>query len=260
VSPPPILHPSGKTYAKNGYDSAAAQAQRRDESRIAYQAGTAPKPTYRTPGGIEKPIEPNAPQVQQVRRVITPILWRTRPARIGYTYGPYFRMPVIVYNDPYNYYFWYWLLNQSLESQAYWTYHHRYVMDQARYNALLNSNAALAARVNQLEQSNLPRDTSFAPAGIDPDLMYADNYVDAAYNPQVVETDVPSSPEIDYSPPARTGNFRLSHVWKALWHGLFAIAATLAITFFLIWLIFIKRWGGDRQATASNRPRRRSRR
>ncbi len=260
ASSPSIVHPSGKTYAKNGYDSAAAQAQRREESRVAYEAGTAPKPSYRTPGGIDRPIAPNAPQVQHVRRVVTPEVWRTRPARIGYVYGPYFGMPVVVYNDPYNSFFWYWLLSQSLDSQASWTYHHRYAMDQARYNDLLNRNAELATRVNQLEQSKLPRDTSFTPPGIDPDLVYADDYLDAAYNPQEVESDAPSWPEIGYSPPAPSSNTRLKNAWKALWHGVFAIAATAAICFLLIWLIFIKRWGGDRLPPALYQPRRGSRR
>jgi hypothetical protein len=254
------VHPSGKTYAKNGYDSNAAQAQRRDESRIAYEAGTAPKPTYRTPGGTIKPIESNAPQVQHVRRVVTPEVWRTRATRIGNVYGPYFGMPAIVYNDPYNAFFWYWLLSQTLDSQASWTYHHRYVMDQARYNDLLNRHAELAARVNQLEQSKLPRDISYTPPGIDPDLLFADDYVDAAYNPQAVESDAPSWPEIGYSPPAPSSNTRLRNAWKALWHGVFAIAATAAICLLLIWLIFIKRWGGDGPLPVPNQPRRGSRR
>lgn len=244
----PVVHPSGKTYAKNGYDAGAAQAQRREESRIAYEAGKAPKPSYRTPGGIEKPIEANAPEVQRVRRVVTPEVWRTRPARIDYVYRPYFGYPVIVYNDPYNGFFWYWLLSQSLDSQARWAYHHRYVMDQARYDALLNRNAELAARVSQLEQSKAPRDTTYTPSGIDPDLMYADDYVESAYNPQEVTAADATSPNMDFPTTTARNNRQLVHAWKIIWHGLFAIAATAAVTFFLIWLIFIKRWGGDRPA------------
>jgi hypothetical protein len=131
-------------------------------------------------------------------------------------------MPVIVYNDPYHSFFWYWLLSRNLESQASWTYHHRYVMDQARYNDLVNRNAELAARVNQLEDSKLPRDTSFTPPGIDPDLIYADDYVDAAYNPQEVNPEPASWPEIGYSNPATPREVGLNRVWKAIWHGVFA--------------------------------------
>ena len=214
---------------------------------------------------IEHPAESTgpsnraAPQVQHVRRVITPILWQTRQVRLGSIYGPYFGMPAIVYNDPFNSFFWYWLLSRSLDSQAYWTYHHRYDMDQARYNDLLNRNAELAIHVNQLEQSKLPRDSSYTPTGIDPDLMYADDYVEAAYNPQVVESNASSGPDIGSAPPATPSNVRLRHVWRAFWQGVFAIASTAAITFLLSWLIFIKRWGGDSRTPAPNRPRRRSR-
>jgi hypothetical protein len=260
ASPPPIVRTSGKTYSKNGFDSAAAQAQRREESRIVYQAGTAPKPTYRTPGGIEKPIEPKAPQVDHARQSINPDLWRTRGMRTRVVYGPYYGRPPVVYDDPYNSFFWYWLLSQSLDSQASWTYHHRYVMDRARYNDLLNRNASLAARVNQLEENKVVRDTSFTPPGIDPDLMYNDNYLDAAFNPTAVETDVADRPEVSSVPAAIPRSLRVARALKAFLQGVFAIAATATVTFFLIWLIFVKRWGGEKSAPTPARPRRRSRR
>jgi hypothetical protein len=259
-SPPPIVRTSGKTYAKNGFDSAAAQAQRREESRIVYQAGTAPKPTYRTPGGIEKPIEPKAPEVDHARQSINPDLWSTRSTRTRVVYGPYYGRPPVVYNDPYNSFFWYWLLSQSLNSQASWAYHHRYVMDRARYNDLLNRNASLAARVNQLEESKVVRDTSFTPAGIDPDLMYTDNYLDATYNPQAVETGTAAPPEVGSVPAAIPRSLRVARALKAFLQGVFVISATATVTFFLIWLIFVKRWGGDTSAPTPARPRRRSRR
>jgi hypothetical protein len=244
------VHPSGKTYAKNGYDAAAAQAQQREQSRIAYEAGKAPKPTYRTPTGVDKPIVATAPEVVRVRKVVTPDIWRTRPARIDYVYRPYFGFPVIVYNDAYNSWFWYWLLSQSLDTQSAWMYHHRRVMDQARYDALLKQNAELAGRVAKLEASNTPRDTSYVPPGIDPDLMYADNFVESAFNPTEVETtgggDFGSG--VDSPTTTRRGNPQLVHIWRIIWGGLFAIAATAAILFFLIWLVFIKRWGGDQAA------------
>ena len=260
VSPSPTVRPSGKTFSKNGYDSAAAQAQRREESRIVYQAGSAPKPSYRTPGGVEKPIEPKAPEVEHARRSINPDLWGTRSTRTRVVYGPYYGRPTVVYNDPYNSYFWYWLLSQSLDSQASWAYHHRYVMDRARYNDLMNRNAVLAARVNQLEESKVARDSSFTPSGIDPDLMYTDAYLDAAFNPQAVDTNAATQPETGAVPAAIPHNLRVARAWKAFWQGILAIAMTAALTFFLIWLIFIKRWGGDRSAPTPSRPRRRSRR
>ena len=259
-SQPPIARTSGKTYSKTGYDSAAAQAQRREESRIAYQAGAAPKPTYRTPGGIEKPLDPKAPEVDHARQSINPDLWSTRSTRTRVVYGPYYGRPAVVYNDPYNSFFWYWLLSQSLDSQASWAYHHRYDMDRARYNDLINRNAKLAARVNQLEENKVVRDTSFTPSGIEPDLMYTDAYLDAAYNPTAVETTNARPPEIISVPATIPHSLRVTRAWKVFWQGILAIAATAAMTFFLIWLIFIKRWGGDSTAPTPGRPRRRSRR
>jgi hypothetical protein len=232
---------------------------------VAYEAGQAPKPNYRTPGGAVKPIEPSAPEVKYVRKVITPEIWRTRPMRLDRYYRPYFGYPVVVYNDPYNSWFWYWLLAQSLNSQANWAYHHRYTMDQRRYDDLLSRNAELAARVKQLEQSNTARDTSYTPAGLDPDLMYSDDYVDAAYNPREVQADWPSTSDAGVPTSGGAVRSNVRRTWRTLWQGLFAIVATLAISFFLIWLVFIKRWGGAGPVasaagnpTGSTRPRERA--
>ena len=41
---------------------------------------------------------------------------------------------MVVYHDPYNSWFWWWLLDQSLETRALWAYNHRLDMDQARYH------------------------------------------------------------------------------------------------------------------------------
>jgi hypothetical protein len=136
-------------------------------------------------------------------------------------YGPYWSRPVIVYNDPYNSFFWWWLLDRSIEYQALWAYHHYNYMDPARYHQLLAQNAALAARVSQLESEHLPRDPNYVPPGMQSrDLMYADSYVNAAYNPQ----------------PAPVSG---AHVLRFL----FKFLLVCAIIAFLIWLVFFKRWG-----------------
>jgi hypothetical protein len=259
TSPP--VHPSGKSYSRTGYDTAAADAKQRDESRIAYQAGQAPKPTYKTPTGIDRPVEPTHPQVVIVRKTVTPDLWRTRHNRIDWVYGPYYGYPPIVYNDPYNSFFWYWLLAQNLDTQASWAYHHRDIMDQARYRDLLAKNAELAARVQQLEKGPVARDPSYTPPGIEPDLVYSDNYVDAAYNPQpspTVPADWPTS-NGDYGPSTQ-GAVPVAHIWRTLWRGLFTILAVMGTCFFLIWLIFIKRWGGDDTPVANPNVSRRGQR
>jgi hypothetical protein len=75
-----------------------------------------------------------------------------------------------------------------------------------------------------LEARKQPRDPTYVPPGIDSDLMYDDGFVEAAVNPQ------PPPPP----PPART-------LPGALWR----ILLVLVIMAFLVWLVFIKRWGGD---------------
>ena len=76
---------------------------------------------------------------------------RTRPSRINIYFGSYAYRPWIYYNDPYSSLFWWWLLDRSIDEQAYWAYHHRYDMDPGRYDALMASNQQLQNRVSQLE-------------------------------------------------------------------------------------------------------------
>ena len=90
--------------------------------------------------------------------------------------------------------------------------------------------------------------------------MYTDAYLDAAYNPTAVETNHADPPNIGPVPATIPRSLRVTRAWKVFWQGILAIAATGTITLFLIWLIFIKRWGGDRPAPPPGRPRRRSRR
>ncbi len=68
--------------------------------------------------------------------------------------------PVVIYHDPYNSLFWWWLLDRSLDDRAWWAYHHRYDMDPARYQALVAQDQQLEARVEQLEAQQAPRDPS----------------------------------------------------------------------------------------------------
>lgn len=62
-----------------------------------------------------------------------------------------------------------------------WAYQHRADMDAERYQALLNQDAQLQARVEQLEAQQTPVDPNFAPAGLDRDLMYTDDHVQHTY-------------------------------------------------------------------------------
>ena len=141
----------------------------------------------------------------------------TRPARIYTVFNPYATRPYVVYHDPYNSLFWWWLLDRSLDDRAWWAYHHRYDMDPDRYQALLANDQQLQARVDQLESQQAPRDPAYVPAGIDRDLMYSDQYVARAYS--------------NRSTPLGVVSF-----WAL------AVPMAAAVCAFFIWLIWFKRW------------------
>ena len=125
--------------------------------------------------------------------------------------------PIVRYRDPYSSLFWWWLMDRSLDDRAMWAYNHRADMDAERYQALLNQDAQLQARVEQLEAQQTPTDPSYVPAGIDRDLMYSDEHLQRAYSTR----------------PTMGGTI------------LFAIFGWILIAcafYVFIWLVFIHRW------------------
>lgn len=58
-----------------------------------------------------------------------------------------------------------------------WVYNHRSEMDDQRYQELKSKNAQLEQKVKELEQKGVVKDPTYAPPGIDHDLMYSDDYV-----------------------------------------------------------------------------------
>ncbi len=141
----------------------------------------------------------------------------TRPIRINNYYGSYYSRPWVSYHDPYNSFFWWWLLDRSLDDRASWAYHHRYDMDPARYDALMATDQQLESRVEQLEAQQSARDPNYVPAGIDRDLMYSDQYVNRNYHNRPTPMGVIS-----------------------FW--VLAVPLALGVTVFFIWLIWFKRW------------------
>jgi hypothetical protein len=232
--------PSGKSYQPpstrtrpSGFDSAAAAAQQKEASRAQFAKGKAPEPTYTDPKGTVRPIDPKDRRIEELRGQLDHTQWANRQLREQQYYRDYYTRPVVFYHDPYSSPFWWWLLDQNLETRSLWVYNHQMAMDQARYQALLQ-NAQLAERVRQLEAQNAARNPAYVPPGLPPDLMYTDAYVNAAYNPQPA-----APPPVVYVPrPAPAVHF---------WHGvrvlLFALVV-LAILALIIWLVFFKRWGG----------------
>jgi hypothetical protein len=137
--------------------------------------------------------------------------------RVYTVFNPYASRPVVVYHDPYGSLFWWWLLDRTLDDRAWWTYHHRYDMDPARYQALVASDQQLQARVEQLEAQQVSRDTNYVPPGLDRDLMYSDGFVAHAYNNRPTTAGV-----------------------AAFW--LLGVPTAIGVSWLFIWLIWFKRW------------------
>jgi hypothetical protein len=210
------------------FDSAAARPRKEEASRQEFSrfkeadasannsaAPNQPAPSYRiTP----PPLTPSASGQYRRPDYIpdAPTIW-SRPARSYTIFAPYVSRPVVVYRDPYNSFFWWWLLDRSLDDRAYWAYHHRYDMDPARYQALLADNHQLEQRVADLEAQQVPRDPAYTPAGVDRDLMYSDQHVKRVYSNR----------------PTASGRV-------VFW--LFGVPVAIGACWFLIWFIFYKRW------------------
>ena len=220
---------SSKPKGGVNYDGNAAAAQKRAESKANYVRGPESKKTYTTPTGNSATINTSSGSYRQVSN-ITHETYITRDVRIntfyssGYIGVPYYSRPIIVYNDPYNSLFWYWLLDRNIEQQAMWAYCHRADMDAARYNALLARDANLAARVRALEAQKAAVDPTYVPPGVtSPDLMYTDDYVDSVVNPHVVQR----------HPASAAGRV-------LFW--IFMVFLGIIVSIVLYSLVFVKKW------------------
>jgi len=179
--------PKGKS---SGFNDDLSQSAKREESRIRYQAANTPKSTYTPPGPSSKPVAINSdsPQVQNVRRHVTYEKYTTYDNRASTFYRG--GQP-IYYNDSFSPFLWGWIMSDAINSQqrALWMYHHQNDMDQARYQAMIAKDARLQAEIETLKAQNLARDPSYVPTQMqeNPDLMYNKEFVEASYNPVLVE-------------------------------------------------------------------------
>lgn len=190
TGPPKNSYGTGTSgYSKKpagNFQSVAATEQRKAESRAQYQKATSPKETYTTPKGNSASIKKDDVRVTQIRD-LPEEKWVNRETRVQTFYSNYYynTPPTVThYNDPYSTFFWLWLLDRSLDDRASWAYHHRNEMDDARYKDLLAKDKNLEAKIKQLEAGEKKRDPNYVPAGVEPDLQYTDEFVNATYNPE----------------------------------------------------------------------------
>ena len=224
VSPanPPPGSPSSLTF-----DNSAARARKEEASRqefTRFKESSLPKsprsdssapPSYKV---APPPLPPSASgSYRRPTYVPDSQTILTRSSRSYTVFYPYISRPVVYYRDPYNSFFWWWLMDRTLDDQAMWAYHHRYDMDPARYQALVANNQQLEDRVAQLEGQQVARDPNYAPPGLDRDLMYSDKHVTQAYSNR----------------PTASGRI----VFWAL-----AIPVAAGAGWLVVWLLFYKRW------------------
>ena len=251
ATPAPGARQTGTPRPPVAYDALPAAEQKKAESRQAYVAAQQPRQTYTTPAGTPKPIDPKDRQITELRNQLNQERWVNHQSRAQVFYTSYYTRPVIYYNDPYNSFFWWWLLDRSLDDRAYWAYHHRYDMDDARYQALLAHDAALQARIAQLEMQKLQPDRTYVPPALrdNPDLMYTDDFINAVYNPQPAPVVIPSVPYqgtgyggtyqgTSYGGAGTSGGSALGQVLFTI----FLIALIGGFIWLAVWLVFCKRW------------------
>lgn len=103
-----------------------------------------------------------------------------------------------------------------------WLYHNQNHIEKSAYERGMQD-AAVAAELAKLKAANAKIDPDYVDPEFkeDPSLMYDDEYVQAAYNPKVVET------------PEKKSSF----LWTVVWYT-FILGAIGGV----VWLVFIKKW------------------
>jgi hypothetical protein len=227
------------------------------ESRSSFTKGREPPGGSRRSGDTFRAQDPKDKEIARLRARLDAERLLTREARQRLVYQNYWSRPVSTYHDPYNNFFWWWLLDQSADRRAGWAYHHRYDMDPARYSQLQARDAQLESRLRQLESHGVARDSTYAPDGIDHDLMYSDDFVTSVYNTQAPAPPADSASSALLARAPRSGGATPNplpvdpastlHRPGGRMRPLLMVVFVGVSTAVLIWLVFFKRWGGPRR-------------
>ena len=193
--PPPTATTSKPTTSKptTTVDASASSARRKEESRAVFQKANPkpePAPTYTANGRTEKV---NTQSAKVIRETVTPDEYASRPQRIekhyyhhyGDRYYDYNQRPTIYVGGGYSSLFWYSMMDWDYQRRALWLYNHQHEIDRSLYQQQLQ-NAQLKAELARLQQQGADPNPGYIDPEFktDPDAMYSDEYVKAAYNPQ----------------------------------------------------------------------------
>lgn len=125
-------------------------------------------------------------RIRDLKRDLNYERMQNRDLRAQQFYGPrYYSAPApMMYHDSFNPWFWMWLMDRNNNTRAETIYHHRDEMDPERYKELLAKDAALEAKIKELEAQGVKKDPSYVPPDLkdNKDLMYSDAAVKAAYD------------------------------------------------------------------------------
>lgn len=161
----------------------AARAMRQQQSQEKFSASASRKPAT----DYFKSNNPSSSQqrVRDLKRELNYQKMQNRDLRAQQRFGSYYGSPApVMYHDSFNPWFWMWLMSQNNNTRAETIYHHKDEMDPERYKELLAKDAALEAKIKELEATGIKQDASYVPPELkdDKDLMYSNDVVKAAYD------------------------------------------------------------------------------
>lgn len=202
---PPIVSPVTSSKKPTSSDtSAKARAMKESRSERKFvesqKAVAPPKSSYTTPDGKEVKIATSTKAVEHIRNqpsanVTSEVRQKNVTVFIehhhySHPYSWYVGQPTIYVGGGYSSAFWWMMMNEwESERRAQWLYNNRYSIESDAYNRGVQD-AKVATEINRLENQRKYRDPNYIDKDFvkDPSLMYDGDYVRAAYNPAVVQT------------------------------------------------------------------------
>lgn len=162
---------------KTSFDSSAQRAHSDAASKEKFDAYKAKQQPQQSPSAV---ADAKDRQIQSLRSRLANTRMENRELRERQFYSRYYNYsrPTIIYHDNFNYLFWYMLLEMNQRDRDMWVYNHRAEMDQARFDELKAKDADMENRLRAMEQAGVKQDTSYVPAGVDPDLVYTKEHVE----------------------------------------------------------------------------------
>ena len=212
--------------------SAKSQAKKSSISKKKYvQTKTATKPpkkSYVSSSGKTVNVRSKSKAVQSIRS--KPSSYYTperRTERVtnhihhyhySHPHSWYYSQPSFYVGGGYSSAFWYMMMEWNAERRARWLYNNQSNIEQSAYERGMKD-AAVAAEIAKLKAQNVKPSGDYIDSEFEdnPDLMYSQDYVEAAYNPTV----------------ANSGSV-LSTIVNVL--------LLIMILVFIAWFLFFKKW------------------